>query len=377
MGGSSGSGKLNTKNAPPAGAEMNFSSLMDQSRAFARESSALGAQQARDQYAAMVANYPAMEELQLGTATKIAGMLNNAYTADARTATKDGLALTPLMNEQGQRLAGLGSDVAAISRATAQRGPTSIETELYRQAEGDLALGRSLSAAENRDAQQSARAAFAARGLSQSLGSSAAEILNRDRYAQARESDRRNFAGAVNQQYLSNRMAIQDQAAQQAALAGNLMGNASNVYGNSANVSFGGARTMVDIDPMARALGLAGSYSGANMQTGSGLISNAYQNAGSMMKQGFGNAANAASFNSNMLDSRRNSYMNNQAALQSARMQAGALGSAGSQSMWGGIMQGGMGLLGGALGSFGGPIGSSLGSSAGSMFGKYAASRMP
>jgi hypothetical protein len=333
---------------------MNFSGLMDQSRAFARESSALGAQQARDQYAAMVANYPAMEELQLGTATKIAGMLNNAYTADARTATKEGLSLTPLMNEQGQRLAALGSDVAAISRATAQRGPTSIEQELYRQAEGDLALGRSLSAAENRDAQQSARAAFAARGLATSLGSSAAEILNRDRYAQARESDRRNFAGSVNQQYLTNRMAIQDQAAQQASLAGNLMGNASNVYGNSANVSFGGARTMVDIDPMARALGLAGSYSGANMQTGSGLISNAYQNAGSAMNQGFGNAANAASFNSNMLDSRRNSYMNNQAALQAARMQSGATNRAANMALLGSAIQGGMqagGMVG--LGQFG------------------------
>jgi hypothetical protein len=102
---------------------MNFSSLMDQSRAFARESSALGAQQARDQYAAMVANYPAMEELQLGTAQRIAGLLNNAYTADARTATKEGLALTPLMNEQGQRLAGLGAGVAEISRRTA--APTS------------------------------------------------------------------------------------------------------------------------------------------------------------------------------------------------------------------------------------------------------------
>jgi hypothetical protein len=316
---------------------MDFSSLMDQSRAFARESSALGAQQARDQYAAMLSNYPAMEAAQLGTVQKIAAMLDNAYTADARTATKDGLALTPLMNEQGNRLAGLGSAVAEISRRTAATGPTSIEQELYRQAESDLALGRSLNAAEIRDAQQSARAAFAARGLATSLGSSAAEILNRDRYAQARESDRRNFAGAVNQQFLSNRLAIQDQAAQQAGLAGNLMGNASNVYGNSANVSFGGARTMVDIDPMARALNLGSTYSGQNMAAGTSLINNAYQNAGSMMNAGFGNAANAASFNSNMLDSRRNSYMNNQASLQAARMQSSALGQQGMMGMVGGI----------------------------------------
>jgi hypothetical protein len=46
-----------------------------------------------------------------------------------------------------------------------------------------------------------------------------------------------------------------------------------------------------------------------------------------------------------MLDSRFNSYMNNQSALQAARMQAGALGQQGMMGMAGGI---GGGLLMGA-----------------------------
>jgi hypothetical protein len=312
--------------------------------------------QTAEEEAAIKRLYPEYINMQFGTANQLAANLNNAYLQRTRGVIGEELqaASAPSAIEAELQQRGLGdlrAGPTAIQRQLrddAQRdlaaGPTAIESRLLSDAQRELALGRSLSAEEMRDASQSARAAFAARGLGTSLGSSAAEILNRDQYAQARESDRRNFAGAVNQQYLSNRLAIQDQAAQQAGLAGNLMGNASNVYGNSANVSFGGARTMVDIDPMARALGLAGSYSGANMQLGSGLISNAYQNAGSVMNQGFGNAANVASFNTNALDSRRNSYMNNQASLQAARMQSSALGQQGMMGMVGGI--GGGALMG-------------------------------
>jgi hypothetical protein len=146
-------------------------------------------------------------------------------------------------------------------------------------------------------------------------------------------------------------------------------GQAANTLGAAGQMDQQTANQMPQIDPYARALGSAAIGSGISGNLTSAL-GNTWQGAQQM-------AGNVASYNSNAIDSRYNSYMNNQAALQSARMQSGALGNAGSQSMWGGIIQGGMGLLGGALGSFGGPIGSSIGSSAGSMFGKYAASRMP
>jgi hypothetical protein len=99
---------------------------------------------------------------------------------------------------------------------------------------------------------------------------------------------------------------------------------------------------MVDIDPMARALNLGSTYSGQNMAAGTSLINNAYQNAGSMMNAGFGNAASAASFNTNLLDTRRNSYMNNQASLQAARMQAGAMNRSATMGMLGSAIQGGI-----------------------------------
>jgi hypothetical protein len=69
--------------------------------------------------------------------------------------------------------------------------------QLESQASNDLALGRSLSAEQERDAIQSARAGAAARGLGLGQSAMAAELLNRDRFATARENERRTFAGNV------------------------------------------------------------------------------------------------------------------------------------------------------------------------------------
>jgi hypothetical protein len=220
--------------------------------------------------------------------------------------------------------------MAANAKDTyANSGPTSIEAALYRQAEEDLALGRGLSAAELRDAQQSARASMAARGLGTSSATTAAEILSRDSYAQARESARRNFAGAVNDMRNKNVMARRDQAGQQASLGGNMLGSATQL--------------MTGVDPYARALNSAGIGQGI----GSGLnqmVGNTYSNAAGM-------AGDVASFNANLLDARHNSYQNNQAALQAARMQASAMNRAGTMGMLGSALQSGIqagGLIGAA-----------------------------
>jgi hypothetical protein len=74
---------------------------------------------------------------------------------------------------------------------------------MEQQALGDLALGRNLSSQQQRDAQQSARAAYNARGLYSSNAAIADEILNLDRVATERESQRRAFAGSVAQQQLA------------------------------------------------------------------------------------------------------------------------------------------------------------------------------
>jgi hypothetical protein len=304
--------KKKKSSAPAQASPLDYGALMAQANASAAES-------ARAQVQAQVDAYPQMEALQLGTVSKIAGNLDNQYTTDARNSAS--------------QLGGLGSWMAGNARDTyASSGPTSIEQELYRQGEADLALGRSLSPAEIRDAQQSARAAMAARGLTSSQSTTAAEILNRDSYAQARESARRNFAGAANDMQFKNVMARRDQAGQQASLGANMLGSS--------------AQMMTNIDPYARALGHSG--------IGAGVAGNLNQMVGSTYGNALGMAGNVASFNSNVLDSRYNSYQNNQAALQAARMQAGAANRAATMGMIGSAIQGGMqagGMVG--LGQFG------------------------
>jgi hypothetical protein len=292
MGGSGGkkTKKPSVQHAPL----LDYGQLMRQ----ANESAAAAS---RAQVQAQIEAYPQLERLQLGTIQKISDNLNNRYTQDASGAVTQVL--------------GIGRDLAANA------GETNIERMLREQAEGDLALGRSLNAAETRDAQQSARAAFAARGLGSSMSSSAAEILNRDAMAQAREASRRNFASATNQMVTGNVTGRQGQAA--------------NVLGTAAGMS-------TAVDPYARALG----YGGIGGQLGSNLM----QSTG----QAFGNAQQgvlgAATFNVNAIDSRNNAAMNNWASLEAARMGSNAMNRSATMGMFGNALQGGI-QAGGMIGA--------------------------
>jgi hypothetical protein len=93
--------------------------------------------------------------------------------------------------------------------------------QLESQAANDLALGRSLSAEQERDAIQAARAGAAARGMAAGNSAMAAELLNRDRYATQRENERRAFASGVLGQGTGIRQAAN------AAYLGRMEGNAS------------------------------------------------------------------------------------------------------------------------------------------------------
>jgi hypothetical protein len=100
--------------------------------------------------------------------------------------------------------------------------PAQVETnEILKRlaglAEEDLALGGSLTGQETRDAQQSARGAFASRGMAMGNAAVAAEVLNRDAYARQRQGERRAFAGGVSEMLQQEDMA-QAEMDQQAAL---------------------------------------------------------------------------------------------------------------------------------------------------------------
>ena len=188
-----------------------------------------------------------------------------------------------------------------------------ISKQLNASALADLQLGRALSPEQERAATQAARAGMSARGLGVGNAALAAEVLNRDAYASQREAQRRTFAGAV--------MADTNQTA--------------------LNV----ANQRMNYDPYQRAFAPGASFGqGLSGQAG-GLLGQAYTNA-------LGTIGNVETFNTNMLETRRNTVLNNNASLQGAYMQAGASGQAGMMGMMGSIGGGGLaaaGMIGGAV----------------------------
>ncbi len=320
-----GGGGGSSAPAPPAPQPVNYGAMYAAAIKY-------GPQMYDQQLAAQVKAYPQLEELSLGSVRKLAGNLDNSYTQQAKgvidqTYRQGASALA----DTGNRINALGDLSASVARDAQGRalsGPTSIEQNLYDNAASDLALGRSLNAEEARNASQAARGAFAARGLGVGSGAAAAEILNRDAYATSRYQQRLANAQTANQ--------IREQGVQgrQTAALG-MLGNTANIYGqgggayqNAANLGFGGANALVNLDPYQRALGI-GVNLGSGVQGQSGaMIGNAYNGA-------LDTAGNVASFNTNMAASQYNSYQNNQAAL------------AGSQTASNGAMLGaGIGAVG-------------------------------
>jgi len=318
MGGSSAE-KPKPQKAPPQAQPIDYGALMAQSRAAAKEDY-------RDQLNAQIEAYPKLEALQLGTIGKLSDSLsgnNNAYT---RRATDQLIAA----EDQATQLGRIGDYTEQLGyQAAGDLNGTDIERELQRQATSELALGRSLSPEQERQATQQARAGMAARGLGVGTGALAAEVLNRDAYATEREASRRNFAGSTNQMLVSNR---QNRIGQ----VGTILGQSANTRMNQANLRSSLAGANITIDPYARAMNPALGMGASTLGNSGQMIGNTYSNATQM-------AGNVASFNNNMLESRYNSFQNNQAALRGAALQAGATAGASQNSMMGsGMAAGGM-----------------------------------
>jgi hypothetical protein len=278
----------------------------------------------REQYKAQIENYPALETQALGTVDKIAGRLGTTpqpiyemVEVKNKKGKVTGFERKQVgMSEGNQQTA---DAMAAIRRSmalyrTEDAEPTSIERSLYDSAERDLSLGRSLSAEDERAAQQAARTAFAARGMGAGLGSSAAEILSRQSMADQREAERRNFASAA------NNLLTQGVGQRRTAIA---------------NANIAGAQNLLNVDPYRSALGPALGYAGPTQSAQMQQIGNTFGNAMTM-------AGNVGSFNANMLDSRANSALNNWAAMRGASMQAGATNNAAMMGLLGSSIQGGI-----------------------------------
>ena len=252
---------------PPAPQPIDYDRMANASIRVAKAQSA-------EQEASIKRLYPEYTKLQFQTADQLAGKLNNEYLARTRGV--------------------VGEELTAAST------PNAIEARLQQDAEQELALGRSLSPEQQRQATQSARAAFAARGMATGNAAAGAELLSRDAYGTARQDQRRGFAAGVNQMDLARRQ-------RRVGLAG--------AYG--------------DLDPFRQAIGPAFGLGSQTLSTTTGQVNSIF---GGSLQQ----AGNVESFNTNMAMNRYNSVMNNNAALQSAGMQAGATSQAGTMGMIGG-----------------------------------------
>lgn len=291
--------KKSTQEATPGARD--FGSEMGMINQYAQGSAEAQAAQA-------AATNQALVEQALMATDKIAGKLDNSYTAAGKAS------LDASMGQVGQ-MDSLASRMGALSgQAEGDVAGTAIERQLQQQALSDLAMGRSLSPEQVRESQQAARSGFAARGMATGPGSLAAEILNRDAYATARENARRSFAGEVNQTLTSNRV-------QRLSTAGNLLGQTAGVRQNAAQLGLAGAQGYIAIDPYARALG--SNIPIASQGTAASMTTNAY---GQTMQ--YGSDLFNTNFNADWSNYTNN--QNNALALQSGQMQANAATSAAS-----------------------------------------------
>lgn len=148
----------------------------------------------------------------LGISNNMLTGVANQQTAAGNTALRTGNVAdaTNLGSQALGLLQGLnpnmyGSLNAANTRAGTAGQPSDIQTTLEQQARQGLALGGGLSAEDTRNAQQAAREAWGARGLVNSRGAVAEEVLNRDSLSRQRLAERQALASAVDQQGFAQR----------------------------------------------------------------------------------------------------------------------------------------------------------------------------
>jgi hypothetical protein len=276
---------------------------------------------------AQAASYRQMLADGLAATDSLAGRLNNGYTAEGLAALRGAAGQAAGMDALSGRLEGLGAVAEGDVRGT------EIEALLRRQALEELALGRSMSLEQEREATQGARAGYAARGMAMGGPSLAAEILSRDRAGNARLAERRAFAGAVNQAETQNRIA-------RLGAAGSLLGQAAGNRANTAQLGLSAARGFVELDPYQRALG--SNLPTAALGASASMAGNTFQNV-----MGYGQDLFNTNFNAGWSD-----YLNERNALQAdrmGRMQAKASRAAGNSSMMGAGIGAAGAIVGGAI----------------------------
>ena len=317
--------------------------------------------------------YPQYIGMQFGTADQLSGRLDNAASQQARAIAQQELGRDMGPSALEQQFSALGASAMGY-RPDQVQAPADIREvrarnvaagglgdSLMGDAQRRVALQGQLSPEATRDATQAARAAMAARGMATGSAGAAAEVLNRDRFARARNMEDLSFARGVQSEDLQRRMnnasmgmdaqrlnQVRDTTLGQFALNAGLANQEANMNQVNNNRAFVGqaaqqalqndmARSqrrlglgglIMDMDPYRQALGPA-------FQLGMGTMGNTTSQIRDIYGGSLQTAGNVATFNTNMQSSNRNAILNNNAAMQAAAMQAGATGQAGMMGMIG------------------------------------------
>jgi hypothetical protein len=270
---------------------------------------------------------------------------------------------------------------------TANSGPSGIQSELQRQAYGQLRQGGQLSAQEVRGVINPIQAKYAAAGLGQSNAVLADQVLNLDAAQRARMQENQQFAAGVDAQGYSQQMgraglglggsgafqgyAGQDlqaqrynQEAQQQAFLANLQAQGQQ-FGQLSNVNaMGQQRQAQDLQNLQFATGgrLATYQDPFSTFSGQNSANYGTNNALYGMSQGITNPAGAMAQYDPFNPYAQDLYNTNYNGQYNANIAAGN----NKSSMWGSVL-GAVGTVGGAI--IGGPIGAAAGAYLGKKIG--------
>lgn len=150
--------------------------------------------------------------------------------ADAETLRKAGPAMHDAMLAASPEMR---SASKALLSGLDNVGPSAIEKKLTADATDELNLGGQLSGDELQALSQGTRSTFADRGLLNSPGASAAELMTRAGAMEQRKAQRRAFAGTVDSM-ANQRKAMDNQFTLNAANASRAFDPSANILGRSA-----------------------------------------------------------------------------------------------------------------------------------------------
>lgn len=244
---------------------------------------------------------------------------------------------------------GVNQPVLDVGLQTAQNrllnstGPSDIQTSLENKARSNLALGGALSQEDTRNAQQAAREAWAARGLVNSRGAVAAEVLNRDALSRQRENERIAQAQGIDatgfaqrQQGFQNALGLSDAArgyaglglqAQQSNLGAQMQGNQLATQTSLANQD-AGLRAQLANQSAAQQMGVSNQNAAlqAALANQSSAQSTQSANQNSLLQALLANQQNA--YNSQLASANfgQQAALANQGAYQQALQQNNSLG---------------------------------------------------